>query len=117
MMLWTDLKFPHPFCLAVFMEQLTTLSVEPGDKDSAARYLAFLKAELEEEKAVLEEAQAKVQTLTLAVGNLKKTTNKFAAQVPKLEEKVMVELNKLSTKELSLELTTKANEDYKSQNA
>jgi hypothetical protein len=34
-----------------------------------------------------------------------------------LEEKVLDRLNELHTKELSLEQTTKANEDYKSQNA
>jgi hypothetical protein len=42
------------------MEQLTTLGVEPGDKDLAARYLASLKAELAEEKAAWEQAQAEV---------------------------------------------------------
>jgi hypothetical protein len=60
MMFWTGLKFPSPFCLAVFREQLTTLGVEPGDKDLAARYLASLKAELAEEKAAWEQAQAEV---------------------------------------------------------
>jgi hypothetical protein len=33
------------------MEQLTTLGIDPGDKDSAARYLASLKFELADEKA------------------------------------------------------------------
>jgi hypothetical protein len=33
------------------MEQLTTLGVDPGDKDSTASYLAFLKSELAHEKA------------------------------------------------------------------
>jgi hypothetical protein len=33
------------------MEQLTTLGVDLGDKDSAARYLASLKSELADEKA------------------------------------------------------------------
>jgi hypothetical protein len=59
-MLWNDLKFPSPFSLAVFMEQLMTLGVEPGDKDSAARYLASLKSELANEKNVRQEAQVEV---------------------------------------------------------
>jgi hypothetical protein len=32
------------------MEHLTTLSVDPRDNDSAARYLASLKSELADEK-------------------------------------------------------------------
>jgi transcription elongation GreA/GreB family factor len=42
------------------MEQLMTLGVEPGDKDSAARYLASLKSELANEKNVRQEAQVEV---------------------------------------------------------
>jgi uncharacterized coiled-coil DUF342 family protein len=68
------------------MEQLTTLGIEPGDKDSAARYFASLKEELAEEKAQ-EQAQAKVQTLVHAVEDLKKMADKFITQVPKLKEK------------------------------
>jgi hypothetical protein len=33
------------------MEQLMTLGVHPGDKDSAARYLASLKSKLADEMA------------------------------------------------------------------
>jgi hypothetical protein len=46
------------------MEQLTTLGVEPGDKELAARYLASLKSELTEEKTAWEKAEAEVGTLT-----------------------------------------------------
>jgi hypothetical protein len=42
--------------------------------------------------------------------------DKLAAQIPALEEKIMDGLNELCAKELSLERTSKANEDYKSQN-
>jgi phage-related tail protein len=42
------------------MEQLTVVRVKPADKDSAARYLASLKAELVQEKAAQEHAQAEV---------------------------------------------------------
>jgi hypothetical protein len=67
------------------MEQLTTLIVDLGDKDSAARYLASLKSELADEKGARKEAKDEVQTLTWACADLKKTTHKFAAQAPKLE--------------------------------
>jgi hypothetical protein len=45
------------------MEQLMTLSIHPGDKDSAARYLASLKSELADEKAARNVAKDEVQTL------------------------------------------------------
>jgi hypothetical protein len=51
MIFWADLKFPSSFYFTVLMEQLTTLSVEPGDKDSTARYLTSLKSEPANEKA------------------------------------------------------------------
>jgi hypothetical protein len=59
-----SLNSSPPFCLAVFMEQLTTLGVEPGDKELATRYLASLKSELTEEKTAWEKAEAEVGTLT-----------------------------------------------------
>jgi hypothetical protein len=43
--------------------------------------------------------------------------DKFAVQVLELEQKVLDGLIELYAKELSLERTTKANEDYKNQNA
>jgi hypothetical protein len=72
-MFLTKLKSP-PLCLAVFMEQLTSLGIDPGDKDSAARYLAFLKSELADEKAVRKEDKDELQTLAWACDDLKKTT-------------------------------------------
>jgi hypothetical protein len=54
------LNSPPPFCLAVFMKQLTTPGVDPGDKDSTARYLASLKPELADEKAARKEAKDEV---------------------------------------------------------
>jgi hypothetical protein len=75
-MFLTKLKLPPPppLCLAVFMEQLTSLGIDPGDKDSAARYLAFLKSELADEKAVRKEDKDELQTLAWACDDLKKTT-------------------------------------------
>jgi hypothetical protein len=60
MMFWTDLKFPPPFCHAVFIEHLTTLSVHPRDNDSHARYFASLKFELGDEKSAQKVAKDKV---------------------------------------------------------
>jgi hypothetical protein len=90
-------------------------SVQHGDKDSAATYLPSLKYELAEEKAAWEKAQAEADTLTWAIVDPKKMADKFTAQVPHLEEKVLDGLNKLRAKELALERTTTTNEDYKSQ--
>jgi chromosome segregation ATPase len=96
----------------------------PGDLDSAAKAFADLKAELEKEKSVREIAQAEVDTLTRAVKDLKISADKFAAQVPILEEKVkhlenkVVDgLNEVRAMELCLEHMTKENDDYKKQNA
>jgi hypothetical protein len=67
--------------------------------------------------------QADAETLAQAVEELKKMADILATQVPSLEEKVkhldnkvLDSLTKLRAKELSLEQTTKADEDYKSQN-
>jgi chromosome segregation ATPase len=97
------LNSPPPFCLAVFMEQLTTLNVDLGDKDSTTRYLASLKSKLADEKAARKEAKDEVQTLARACANLKKTADKFTTQVPELEQKVLDWLTELYAKELSLE--------------
>jgi hypothetical protein len=42
------------------MKQLTTPGVDPGDKDSTAKYLASLKPELADEKAARKEAKDEV---------------------------------------------------------
>jgi phage-related tail protein len=76
-----------------------------------------LKSELADEKDAWKESKDEVHTLARACADLKKTTDKFTAQVPELEQKGLDELTELCVKELSLERTTKANEEYKSQNA
>jgi hypothetical protein len=105
----------------VFMEQLMALDVEPADQDLVTKSLATLKVELVEEKATREKAQTKAETLARVVENLKKIGNRFAAQIPVLEEKVkhldsnvLDTLTEAHTNELSFERVTKANEDYKS---
>jgi hypothetical protein len=59
-MLYTNLKFHSPYYLAVFMEQLTTLDVHPGDKDLAANYLASLQSKLADEKAARKVAKDEI---------------------------------------------------------
>jgi chromosome segregation ATPase len=106
------------------MEQLMTLVVVPGDPNSAAKAFAALKEELVKEKGAQETAQTKVETLTWVVGDLKISADRFAAQILALKEKfkhldnkVIDGLNELRARELCLERTTKANDDYRSQNA
>jgi phage-related tail protein len=69
----------------------------------AARYLAYLKFELADEKATWKEGKDKLQTLARACADLKKTVDKFTAQVTKLEQKILDGLTELCAKELSLE--------------
>jgi phage-related tail protein len=99
------------------------LGIVPSDLDSAAKAFADLKAELEKEKVAWEMAHVEVDTLTRAVKDLKISTDKFIAKVSILEEKVkhldykvIVGLNEIKAKELDLECTAKANNDYKKQN-
>jgi peptidoglycan hydrolase CwlO-like protein len=54
----------------------------------ATRSLATLESELAEEKVVQEKAQTETETLDRAVEDLKKSADRFAAQIPVLEEKV-----------------------------
>jgi predicted nucleic acid-binding Zn-ribbon protein len=54
----------------------------------AVKFLSVLKAELAEEKATREKAQAEAETLARAVEDLKKMTDKFTTHIPTLEEKV-----------------------------
>jgi hypothetical protein len=77
-----------------------------------------LKTELDKEKA----AQI-IDVLTWAVRDLKISTNRFSARIHTLEDKVkhlenkVVDgLNEVRARELYLEHTTRANNDYKKQN-
>jgi uncharacterized coiled-coil protein SlyX len=54
----------------------------------ATRSLATLESELAEEKVVQEKAQTETETLDRVVEDLKKSADRFAAQIPVLEEKV-----------------------------
>jgi chromosome segregation ATPase len=100
------------------------LGVVPSDLESASKTFANLKAELDKEKASQITGQVKIDVLTRAVKDLKISTNRFTTQIPTLEDKVkhlknkaVDGLNKVRAWELCLERTTRANEDYKKQNA
>jgi chromosome segregation ATPase len=94
-----------------------------GDLDSAAKAFTILKIELDKEKTARKAAQIEVDTLAQAVKDLKISAEKFATQIPTLEDKVkhlenkVVDgLNEVRAWELCLECTTWANDDYKKQN-
>jgi chromosome segregation ATPase len=100
------------------------LGIVPGDPDSATKAFADLKTELNNEKAARKAAQVEADMLAQAAKDLKILIDKFAAQIPTLEDKVkyltnkVVDgLNEVRARELCLERTTRANEDYKNQNA
>jgi chromosome segregation ATPase len=100
------------------------LGIVLGDLDSTTKAFADMKVELERENAAQEMALAEVEVLTQAVKNLKISADKFVTQIPILEEnvkhlenKVVDGLNKVRARELCLEHTTKANDDYQKQNA
>jgi hypothetical protein len=88
------------------------LGIVPGDPDSATKAFADLKTELNNEKAARKAAQVEADMLAQAAKDLKILTGKFAAQIPTLDG-----LNEVRARELCLERTTRANEDYKNQNA
>jgi aminoglycoside N3'-acetyltransferase len=103
----SELTITH---FAVYKKQLMALGIVPDDLDLAAEAFAELKAELEKEKATRETTQIEVDTLIRAVRDLKISTDKFAAQIPTLEDKVkhlenkVVDgLNEVRARELCLE--------------
>jgi hypothetical protein len=102
------------------------LGIILGDPDSAVEAFTDLKIELEKEKTAWKAAQIEVDMLAQAVKVLKISADKFAAQtqiptledqVKHLENKVVDGLNEVRARELYLECTTQANDDYKEQNA
>jgi chromosome segregation ATPase len=100
------------------------LGIVPGDPDLATKSFADLKTELDKERAAQIAGQVKIDVLTRAVQDLKISVDRFAAQIPTLEDKikhlknkVVDGLNEVRARELCLERTTRANEDYKKQNA
>jgi hypothetical protein len=99
------------------------LGIVPDEPDSATKAFAGLKTELDNEKAARKAAQIEVDTLARADKDLKISADKFAAQIPTLEDnvkylknKVVDGLNEVRARDLCLERTTQANVDYKKQN-
>jgi hypothetical protein len=100
------------------------LGIVPGDPDSVTNAFADLNIELDKEKAARKAARIEVDMLARAVKDLKISADKFATQIPTLEDmvkhlkdKVVDGLNEVRAQELCLERTSRVNEDYKKQNA
>jgi predicted nucleic acid-binding Zn-ribbon protein len=64
------------------------LGIIPGDPDSATKAFADWKIELDKLKTAWKATQIEVDTLAQAVKDLKISANKFASQIPTLEDKV-----------------------------
>jgi hypothetical protein len=95
------------------------LGIIPGNPHLTAKAFADLKMDLDEEKAAPLVAQIEVDVLSRVVKDMKIFVDKFATQIPILEDKVkhlenkVVDgLNEVQAQELCLEHTTRANDDY-----
>jgi hypothetical protein len=64
------------------------LGIIPGDPDSATKAFVDLKIELDKEMTARKAAQTDIDMLAWAVKDLKISADKFAAQIPTLEDKV-----------------------------
>jgi hypothetical protein len=98
------------------------LGIIPGAPSSEAKAFANLKVDLDEEKAARATDQIEADVLSWAVRDLKISADRFATQIPTLEDKVkhledkVVEgLNEVRARELCLECTTRANDNYRTQ--
>jgi hypothetical protein len=98
------------------------LGVIPGDPDSPSKAFADLKADLDEEKDARLAGQVEIDVLTRVVKDPKICADRFATQIPTLEDKVkhlenkvMDGLNEVRAQELYLDRTTQANDNYKKQ--
>jgi hypothetical protein len=107
------------FHLAKQKDQLTTLGITLGAPGSEAKAFIDLKVGLDNEKFARVVAHIQADVLSRAVRDLKVSTDRFATQVPTLEDKVkhledkVVEgLKEVRVWELCLECTTQANDEY-----
>jgi hypothetical protein len=73
---------------AKYIDQLLALGVIPCALGSEAKAPADLKADLDEEKAARVAAQVEADVLSRAVRDLKVSANRFASQIPTLDDKV-----------------------------
>jgi hypothetical protein len=88
----------------------------------ATKAFTDLKVDQDEEKATRLAGQIKIDVLTHAVKEMKISADRYTTQIPTLkykvkhlEIKVVDGLNEVRTRELCLESTTRANDDYKKQ--
>jgi archaellum component FlaC len=95
------------------------LDIIPNALDPVSKDFADMKADLDEEKAARLAAQVEVDVLSRAIKDLKLSTDRFTTQIPILEDKVkhlenkVVDgLNEVQARELCLECTTRANDEY-----
>jgi hypothetical protein len=65
-----------------------SLGIIPGAPNSTAKAFADLKVVLDEEKAAWLATQIEVDVLTQAVRDLKISADRFATQIPTLEDKL-----------------------------
>jgi hypothetical protein len=71
-----------------YRDQLLAFGVTPGAPGSETQALAILKADLDAEMATWVMDQVEANTLSRVVCDLKVSTDKFATQIPTLEDKV-----------------------------
>jgi hypothetical protein len=109
---------------AKYKDQLLALGVIPYVPGLEARALADLKADLDEEKVTWVAAQVEADVLSRVVCDLKIFVNRFTTQitiledkVKHLEDKVVERLKEIRARELCLERTTKANDNYQKEDA
>jgi hypothetical protein len=76
------------FWLAEYKDQLMALGVIPGAPGSEAKAFANLKVDLDKEKAARVTTQIEADVLSRAVWDLKISADRFATQIPTLEDKV-----------------------------
>jgi hypothetical protein len=76
------------FCLAEYKDQLMALGVILGAPGSESKAFTDLKVDLDEEIAARVTAQIEADVLSWAVRDLKISANRFATQIPTLEDKV-----------------------------
>jgi hypothetical protein len=110
------------FCVADYKDQFMALGIILGIPSSEAKAFADLKADLDEEKAAWIVAQIEVDVLSRAVCDMKISADRFATQIPTLEnkvkhleDKVVDGLKEVRAWELCLECTNRANDDYQKQ--
>jgi hypothetical protein len=104
---------------AEYKDQLLALGVIPSAPGSEAQALAHLKEDRDEEKAAQVTAQVEADVLSCVVHDLKIYADRFTTQIPMLEDKVkhledkVVEgVKEVRARELRLECTTQANDNY-----